>query len=63
MKWTRRNSSVNSYLAFFLAFQIGANCAPILADIFFYSYKAEFIRSLLSMGSKIEKVPWDVRKA
>ena len=27
-------------------------CAPLLADIFLYSYKAEFIQSLLSSGKK-----------
>ena len=31
---------------------IGTNCAPILADIFLYSYEAEFIQSLLSTGKK-----------
>ena len=28
------------------------NCAPLLADIFLYSYEAEFIQSLLSTGKK-----------
>ena len=28
------------------------NCAPLLADIFLYSYEAEFIQSLLSTGRK-----------
>ena len=28
------------------------NCAPILADIFLYSYEAEFIQSLLSTGKE-----------
>ena len=31
---------------------MGTNCAPLLADIFLYSYKAEFIQSLLSTGWK-----------
>ena len=31
---------------------MGTNCAPILADIFLYSYEAEFIQSLLSAGKK-----------
>ena len=31
---------------------IGTNCAPLLADIFLYSYEAEFIQSLLSIGKK-----------
>ena len=31
---------------------MGTNCAPLLADIFLYSYQAEFIQSLLSAGKK-----------
>ena len=31
---------------------MGRNCAPFLADIFLYSYEAEFIQSLLSAGKK-----------
>ena len=31
---------------------MGTNCAPLLADIFLYSYEAEFIQSLLSAGEK-----------
>ena len=31
---------------------MGTNCAPLLADIFLYSYEAEFIQSLLSKGNK-----------
>ena len=31
---------------------MGANCAPLLADIFLYSYEADLIRSLLSTGKK-----------
>ena len=29
---------------------MGTNCAPLLADIFLYSYEADFIQSLLSAG-------------
>ena len=29
------------------------NCAPLLADIFLYSYEAEFIQSLLSAGKTV----------
>ncbi|KAK3098729.1 hypothetical protein FSP39_022488 [Pinctada imbricata] len=29
---------------------MGTNCAPLLADIFLYSYEAEFIQSLVSEG-------------
>ena len=31
---------------------MGTNCDPFLADIFLYSYKADFIQSLLSTGKK-----------
>ena len=31
---------------------MGTNCAPLLADIFLYSYEVEFIQSLLSTGKK-----------
>ena len=31
---------------------MGTNCAPLLTDIFLYSYKAELIQSLLSTGKK-----------
>ena len=31
---------------------MGTNCAPLLANIFLYSYEAEFIQSLLSTGKK-----------
>ena len=31
---------------------MGTNCAPLLSDIFLYSYEAEFIQSLLSTGRK-----------
>ena len=31
---------------------MGTNCAPLLADLFLYSYEAEFIQSLLSTGRK-----------
>ena len=31
---------------------MGTNCSLLLADIFLYSYKAEFIQSFLSIGKK-----------
>ena len=31
---------------------MGTNCAPLLADIFLYSYEAESIKSMLSPGKK-----------
>ena len=35
-----------------IGFLMGTNCAPLLADLFLYSYEAEFIQSLLSTGRK-----------
>ena len=41
-----------------LAFQqtigipMGTNCAPLLADLFLYSYEAEFIQGLVQKGEK-----------
>ena len=31
---------------------MGTNCAPLLADLFLYSYEAEFIQKLLKDGNK-----------
>ena len=31
---------------------MGTNCAPLLADLFLYSYEAEYMQSLLSKGKK-----------
>ena len=31
---------------------MGTNCAPLLANIFLYSYEADFIQSMLSAGKK-----------
>ena len=31
---------------------VGTNCAPLLADLFRYSYEAEFIEGLLKSGKK-----------
>ena len=31
---------------------MGTNCAPLLTDIFLYSYEADWIQSLLSTGKK-----------
>ena len=31
---------------------MGTNCAPLLPDLFLYSYEAEFTQSLLSAGRK-----------
>ena len=29
---------------------MGTNCAPLLADLFLYSYEAEFIQTLIKSG-------------
>ena len=31
---------------------MGTKCAPLLADLFLYSYEAEFVQSLLQAGKK-----------
>ena len=31
---------------------MGTNCVPLLADLFLYSYEAEFVQSLLKAGKK-----------
>ena len=31
---------------------MGSNCAPLLADLFLYSYEAEFIQNVLKSGKK-----------
>ena len=31
---------------------MGTKCAPLLADLFLYSYEAEFIQGLLKAGTK-----------
>ena len=31
---------------------MGTNCAPLLADLFLYSYEAEFVQSLLQAGKR-----------
>jgi hypothetical protein len=31
---------------------MGANCAPLLADLFLYSYEADFIQGLLKKNEK-----------
>ena len=35
-----------------ISISMGTDCAPLLADLFLYSYEAEFIQSLLSTGRK-----------
>ena len=31
---------------------MGTNCAPLLADLFLYSYEAEFVQNLIKNGQK-----------
>ena len=42
---------------------MGTNCAPLLADLFLYSYEAQFIQDQLSKGNKIvaSKFNWTFR--
>ena len=35
---------------------MGTNCAPLLADIFLYSYEAEFIQSFALNGKEIVSI-------
>ena len=35
-----------------IGISMGTNCAPLLADLFLYSYEAEFVQSLLQAGKK-----------
>ena len=35
-----------------VAIPMGSNCAPLLADLFLYSYKADFIQGLLRKNEK-----------
>ena len=39
---------------------MGTNCAPVLADLFLYSYEAEFVQSLLKAGKKHYSKPLSV---
>ena len=36
----------------YLGLFMGTNCAPLLADLFLYSYEAEFVQRLLKAGKK-----------
>ena len=31
---------------------MGTNCAPLLADLFFYSYESEFLDSMVRSGHR-----------
>ena len=35
-----------------IGIQMGTDCAPLLANLFLYSYEAEFVQSLLQAGKK-----------
>jgi hypothetical protein len=35
-----------------IGIHMGTNCAPLLADLFLYSYKADFIQGLLKKSEK-----------
>ena len=35
-----------------IGIRMGTNCAPLLVDLFLYSYEVEFVKSLLKVGKK-----------
>jgi hypothetical protein len=43
----------------FVGIPMGTNCAPLLADLFLYSYEAEFIQKLLHEKKKILAVTFN----
>ena len=36
---------------------MGTNCAPLLADLFLYSYEAEFIQTLIKVSGPFVETP------
>jgi hypothetical protein len=38
---------------------MGTNCAPLLADLFSYSYEAEFVQNMLQFKNKRLVVPFN----
>ena len=51
-KMTGGRFSIGVVIRRYIGIPMGTNCAPLLADMFLYSYEAEFIQSLLSTGKK-----------
>ena len=45
-------SLVDSFCNKWLAFLWGTNCAPLLADLFLYSYENEFFDKLVKEGER-----------
>ena len=43
---------VDSFSDKWLAFLMGTNCAPLLADLFLYSYENEFLDKLIKEGKR-----------
>jgi hypothetical protein len=41
-----------NYACVVLQIPMGTNCAPLLADLFLYSYEADFIQRLLKKNEK-----------
>ena len=39
---------------------MGTNCAPLLTDVFLYSYKVEFIENILNSGDKKLAKQWNL---
>ena len=50
--WQHNVVFAGKYFQQIISIPMGTNCAPLLADIFHYSYEAELIQSLLSAGKK-----------
>ena len=48
----RKANRKSQKLSLFSFVPMGTNCAPLLADLFLYSYEAEFVQSLLLAGRK-----------
>ena len=43
---------MTTYLLSLVGIPIGTNCAPLLADLFLYSYETDFIQGLLKKNEK-----------
>jgi hypothetical protein len=43
---------MSSYVQQTVGIPMGTNCSPLLADLFLYSYEADFIQGLLKKNEK-----------
>jgi hypothetical protein len=44
--------TIITYAAYRVGIPMDTNCAPLLADLFLYSYEADFIQGLLKKNEK-----------